>query len=127
MVPASQRQDVLRKLHESHLGFTKFLEFAKLTVFWPGLRGDLKRLDENCRMCQENAPAQEQEPPRPTELPHQTWSRLGADVYKFKGNNSLVITDCYSRWIEIKHDEQRHCPRSQADLLRAWHTRSYRE
>ena len=58
VVPASQRQDVLHKLHESHLGFTKCPEFAKLTVFWPGLRSDLKRLFENCHTCQENRPAQ---------------------------------------------------------------------
>ena len=57
-VPSNQRKEVLQKLHESHQGFKKCLEFAKLTVFWPGIRGDLRRFAENCQTYQENRPAQ---------------------------------------------------------------------
>jgi transposase InsO family protein len=102
IVPTSQRSDVLQKLHESHQGLAKCLEFAKLTVFWPGLRGDLTRLVENCQTCHENKPAQRHEPLRPTELPQRPWSKIGADFAKYKGKQFLVVTDYYSRWIEIK-------------------------
>ena len=102
VVPASQRQEVIQKLHESHMGLTKCLEFAKQTVFWPGLRGDLKRLVESCHVCQQNRPNQRHEPLKPTELPSRPWSKVGADFCKHKGNNFLVVVDYYSRWIEIK-------------------------
>jgi transposase InsO family protein len=103
VVPASQRPDVLQKLHESHQGLAKCLAFAKLTVFWPGLRSELTRLVENCQTCQEQKPAQRHEPLRPTELPQRPWAKLGADFAQHKGKHFLVVIDYYSRWIEIKH------------------------
>ena len=97
VVLSIQRKEVLHKLHESHQVFKKYFEFAKLTVFWPGIRDDLRRLVENCQTCQENRPAQRQEPLRPTELPQRPWSKLGADFCKYKGKHYFVVTDYYSR------------------------------
>lgn len=102
VIPVSQRQEVKNKLHESHQGIEKCLEFAKLTVFWPGLRAELTQLVENCSTCRENRPAQRHEPLRPTELPSRPWSQIGADFASFRNKDYLVVTDYYSRWIEIK-------------------------
>jgi hypothetical protein len=102
-VPTSQREEVLHRLHESHQGLSKCRGRAQRSVWWPGLSQDLKDLLESCTVCQANRPSQRYEPMIPTELPSRPWEKLGTDLLHFKKKDFLVVTDYYSRWIEIKH------------------------
>ena len=55
-----------------------------------------------CRECRANRPVQRWEPLRPTELPERLWQKLGADLCALQGKNFLVVTDYYSRWLEVR-------------------------
>ena len=103
VVPETQRDIILEKLHETHQGLTKCRLKAKGTVWWPKLSLDLKNTVENCKICQENRPSQRNEPLKPTPLPNRPWEKLGTDLCHFKGKDYLVVIDYYSRWIEIVH------------------------
>ncbi len=54
VVPASLQSDVLRQIHDGHLGISKFIERAKLTVYWPRYMDEVKNLVEGCDKCQEH-------------------------------------------------------------------------
>jgi hypothetical protein len=102
VVPASQRKQVLEKLHESHQGITKSRELAKQSVWWPGINRDVTSMIQKCHECQQSRPAQRNEPLKPTELPSRPWVKVGADLFKLNNKDYLVMIDYYSRWIELK-------------------------
>ncbi|KAL8586722.1 hypothetical protein ACOMHN_038708 [Nucella lapillus] len=58
VVPSSQREDVLHKLHETHQGLHKCRQNAQSAVWWPGLSRDLKNLIDSCRVCRTSRPSQ---------------------------------------------------------------------
>ena len=101
VVPASQRMEILQRLHETHQGLHKCRERAQMAVWWPGMSKQLKELVATCRECQENKPAQRHEPLKTTDLPQRPWQQLGADLCSFKGQDYLVVVDYYSRWLEV--------------------------
>ena len=102
VVPVSQRKDILHKLHETHQGLHKCRQNAQATVWWPGLSKELKELVDACRECRTNRPVQRWEPLCPTELPERPWQKLGADLCALQGKDFLVVTDYYSRWLEVR-------------------------
>ena len=102
VVPVSQRKDILHKLHETHQGLYKCRQNAQATVWWPGLSKELKELVDACRECRANRPVQRWEPLHPTDLPERPWQKLGADLCALQGKDFLVVTDYYSRWLEVR-------------------------
>ena len=45
------RPDILRRIHESHVGMEKCKSRARAAVFWPGMSADIKRLVAKCPTC----------------------------------------------------------------------------
>ncbi|GFW89280.1 retrovirus-related Pol polyprotein from transposon opus [Trichonephila clavipes] len=56
VIPKCRRTDVLRLAHtsvfSSHMGPKKTLERIKYSLFWEGLRSDVKKFCESCKECQ---------------------------------------------------------------------------
>ena len=98
VVPESQREYILQKLHESHQGLTKCRQNAQNAVRWPGLSRDLTELTDSCRACREPRPSQKKQP---TILQERPWRKLGADLCACQGKDYLVVADYYSRWLEV--------------------------
>merc|ERR1712081_92404 len=44
LIPKDYREEILRELHSSHLSDASMLNLAKLKLYWPGLKEDLKRV-----------------------------------------------------------------------------------
>ncbi|PVD27865.1 hypothetical protein C0Q70_10440 [Pomacea canaliculata] len=103
VVPAPLHDDILKRIHEGHLGITKCRDRAKAAVWWPGINGRIKRIVEECRHCQEKKPTQSKEPLIPTELPQRVFQKCAADLLEFKGQSYLVFVDYYSRFIDLAH------------------------
>jgi hypothetical protein len=103
VVPVKERKMILQKLHETHQGLNKCRQNAQATVWWPELGKQLKDLVNSCSVCREERPAQKHEPLRPTELPQRPWQQLGADLCSHEGKDYLVVTDYYSRWLEVRY------------------------
>ena len=53
VVPHTCRRDILLKLHSSHCGQSKMLEYAQQLYFWPGMTLDVRQLVDTCDSCQE--------------------------------------------------------------------------
>lgn len=54
-VPATLRQSVLQRCHDSklggHFGFLKKLHLTKRQFWWPQMRQDIKQYVKKCSMC----------------------------------------------------------------------------
>lgn len=51
VIPGSLQAEILRKLHEGHLGITKCRERSKHSVWWPGLSKELTDMITACDAC----------------------------------------------------------------------------
>ena len=102
VVPQSLRQDVLRKIHAGHQGETKCILLARESVFWPGITNDIKSMIQRCSTCAQHQYAQPKMPMQQPDLPTRPWSKLGTDIFEYKGSHFLIIVDYYSRFPVIR-------------------------
>lgn len=100
-IPTTMREEMMQKLHHGHLGITKCRERADMSVWWPGITKDIKAAISQCNHCQRSRPTQRREPLITTPLPHRPWEHVGSDIAEHKGQKYLVVTDYYSRYLEV--------------------------
>ena len=51
VIPNAKREEILKQIHEGHLGLNKCQMRPKETVYWPGLNDQLEQLILNCQLC----------------------------------------------------------------------------
>ena len=61
LVPEVERKSVLELLHAAHQGERPMIRQAQRTVFWPGLKEDIRRHIEKCVVCACYSRAQQRE------------------------------------------------------------------
>lgn len=105
VIPENIREEILNSLHDGHLGLTKTRAKAQSTVWWPKIARDIQSKIVTCKFCQVNKPTQHREPMKCTPLPLRPWQRVGADLCTSQGKQYLVVTDYYSRFIELAYLE----------------------
>uniref|UniRef100_A0A3Q1EIG7 Gypsy retrotransposon integrase-like protein 1 n=1 Tax=Acanthochromis polyacanthus TaxID=80966 RepID=A0A3Q1EIG7_9TELE len=103
LIPSTLRTDILDRIHDGHQGLTKCRERANTSVWWPGISTDIKNKVESCQTCREMKHAQRKEPLISTLLPDRPWQRLAIDLCDYNKHTYLVVSDYFSRFIEILH------------------------
>ena len=103
VIPTQLRESILTKIHEGHLGVNKCLDRAGSTVRWPGITAQIQQLINSCHHCEIKHGTQRREPLYTTPLPDGPWQLVAADLCEYDNQNYLILTDDYSRWLEILH------------------------
>ena len=103
VIPEAYIRDTLEKVHAGHLGITKCRERAKGSVWWHGMSRDIAGMVNACAHCQTNQSAQRRQPLITSDLPGGPWERIAADLCTHEGQNYLVVTDYYSRYLDVVH------------------------
>ena len=101
VVPETLISEILRNLHDGHLGLAKCRARAKDSVYWPGRTQDIRNLINHCEYCQTHRQSQQQEPMKYIQLPNRPWQRIAADLCELDGKHFLVVIDYFSRFVEI--------------------------
>ena len=98
VVPQKCRRDILLKLHSSHCGQSKMLEYAQQLYFWPGMTLDVRQLVDTCDSCQELRPSKPLEPTSEQTIPLAPMSHVSVDLFQSAGVTYVVMVDRFSGW-----------------------------
>ena len=101
IIPKDLRNEMLDKIHSSHLGMVKCKSRAREVLIWPSMNSDIEEKVSRCAICALNQPQNPKEPLIPTEIPDRPWSKIGVDLFEFKGQHYLMSVDYFSKWPEI--------------------------
>ncbi|XP_044005925.1 uncharacterized protein K02A2.6-like [Aphidius gifuensis] len=101
VVPATLRQEMLKIVHEGHLGEEKCKKNARSVLFWPGMTNEIEVMVSSCSVCQQFRHFRTKEPMIPHEIPLRPWAKVGTDILEFAGRTYLVVIDYYSKWLEL--------------------------
>lgn len=102
IVPELLRSNVLKQIHEGHLGITKCKERAKERLYWPGMSSDITALIMGCEICESVRNMNAKLPLLPHKIPNRPWEKVGTDLLEFRGKDYLVVIDYYSKWVELR-------------------------
>ncbi|KAE8291509.1 Retrovirus-related Pol polyprotein from transposon 17.6 Protease [Larimichthys crocea] len=101
VIPQSLRPDMLKRLHEGHLGMEKCKRRARTSIYWPSINADIDRMVSRCATCLKHQAKQAKEPMAITEIPDEPWQKVGTDLFYLDGKNYLLVIDYLSNYPEI--------------------------
>ena len=101
VIPQSLRKEMLKRLHEGHLGIEKCKRRARTSIYWPGINNDIDKMVSSCETCLKHQPKQQKEPMITTDLPTKAWQKVGTDLFHLDGKNYLLVIDYFSNYPEI--------------------------
>ena len=101
VIPQSLRADMLKRLHEGHLGMEKCKRRARTAVYWPSINSDIDSMVSRCATCIKHQAKQPKEPMILTEIPNEPWQKIGTDLFYLDGKNYLLVIDYLSNYPEI--------------------------
>ena len=102
VIPKIMRQEILKKLHQAHMGIEKTKLRARETVFWPGINRQNEDMVKSCETCLENQKKQTKETMIGSEIPKYPFQVVGTVLFYWNGQDFLLIVDYYSRYWEIE-------------------------
>lgn len=103
IIPVSMRKEMLKRVHEGHLGIEKQKRVARDAIYWPNMNRDIEESVQGCSVCQKYRPAQGKESFSTEEekIKWGPWEKVGADLFHWEGNEYLICIDYYSNYPEI--------------------------
>ena len=105
VIPSQKQAEILKLIHEGHLGLTKCKLRAKETVYWPSLNDQLEKLVLNCQLCLKYSQSKCKLTPSMSlgqEIPAFPWTKLATNISYFEGDSYLLLLD-YTRRYPIIH------------------------
>ena len=103
VVPDVLQEDMLKRLHSSHLGIEGSLRRAREILYWPKMSSQMRELVSRCSICNTYQPKQSKEPLISHETPALPWSKVGVDLFVFENRTYLITVDYYSNFFEVDY------------------------
>lgn len=101
VIPESMRDDMLAKIHASHIGIQGCLRRAREVVYWPRMDKDVQAYVAKCDVCNSQLAEQGKEPLICHELPTRPWEKIAVDLFDLNGTEFMVTVDYYSSFFEV--------------------------
>ena len=91
IIPDKKREEILKLIHEGHLGLNKCKMRAKETVYWLGINEQLEHLILNCQLCLKYSRSKNKDTPHTAlghEVPPVPWSKVATDIFHYESQSS---------------------------------------
>lgn len=102
VVPEALKTDMLKKIHEGHLGMEKCKRRAKAVLYWPKMNNAIEDTVRTCETCIKYRNKQLKEPMWVEENEKLApWSKVGIDLFTLYGKDYVLLMDYYSHYPEM--------------------------
>ncbi|XP_053698805.1 uncharacterized protein K02A2.6-like [Sabethes cyaneus] len=102
LIPATLKQKMLTVIHAGHNGVQGCVIRAKQMLFWIGMVSDIKKMVENCRICEKYQRSSTKHEILTNEVPTLPFEIVGSDLFHFQGEDYVLIADSYSGYYDFK-------------------------
>ena len=102
IVPTSLQAQLLKELHEGHIGIARMKALARSYFWWPKLDQQIEALAAQCDACKSTVSMPVQAPRHPWQNPNTPWDRIHMDFGEYNSKHFLVVIDAYSKWPEVR-------------------------
>ncbi len=101
IVPVKMREEMLGKIHESHMEIVKSKERAREILFWRGMARQIEDVEQKCAVCNKHQNQNPREPLISHPVPERAWSKLGMDLLQFSNAQYLLCVHYFSKYPKI--------------------------
>ena len=101
VIPHALRRDIIKDLLLLHQGATKLRQRARLSLYWPGMDGEIASAATTCDECVKTLPSNPPEPMQPHEPAVRPFEQIHADLCTVNGKHYLVLVDQLSGWPHV--------------------------
>jgi len=101
VIPLTLQSEMLKRIHEGHLGIERCKQRAREVMFWPGMSSQIGDLVSSCITCKKFQRANTKEPLMSYDVPALPWEHVGSDLYEYKSDTYVIVTDYFSNFIEV--------------------------
>ena len=101
VIPPGLRKEVLRQIHQGHLGMERSKLRARELVYRPGMSKQIEYVVSSFAVCQELRHSNAREPMVPHEIPRYPCQIIGTDAFVWGGSHFVAVVDYYSRYWEV--------------------------
>lgn len=70
-------------------------------MYWPKMGRDIEQTKSRCSICAKYKPTNPCEPLIPHVILERPWSKLGIDIFTFRGRDYLLVVDYFFRYPEV--------------------------
>lgn len=101
VVPMSMRYDMLKIVHEGHLGIERCQRRARQVFYWPKMSADIQEMIGSCYNCLKHRNKQQKEKLQWHESGDYPWQKVGMDIFHLNDKNYLLLVDYLSKFVEL--------------------------
>ena len=101
VLPSSMRADMLKPIHEGHIGIEKSKTRAREVMYWPRMNAEIEDYISKYSVCLQHRSRQQKESLISHDIPVGPWEKVGSDLFHCLGQNYLLLVDYYSNFPEI--------------------------
>lgn len=109
VIPVPARDEVMKRLHSSHIGLGGLLRRARKTVYFPGITTEITRVANACQICQKHQNDNQKEPLMSHDVPPRVWDKCGVDIFTWNRRDYLVTTCYLSNFFEVDRLKTKSC------------------
>ena len=101
VVPTAMGDDMLHKLHSSHIGIQGCLSRAREVLYWPGMNQAVEDYIAQCDTCNKYQSEQGKELMICHEVLSRPWEKVAIALFQLEHNDFIVTVDYYSNFFEV--------------------------
>lgn len=119
VIPDSLKFNILKILHDTHIGIVRMKMLARSYVWWRKLDSDIEQFVRGCRICAQTQNFRKVVKESSWNTTSHTYERVHIDFFSIEGLHFLLLVDSYSKWIEVSEMKTTSATKV-IDKLRNW-------
>ena len=93
IIPKLMHEEMLCRIHSSHLGIYSCLRKPKMSNFWPGMNSPIKEVVTSCQICAEFLAHNPKQLLQTHEISDRPWSCVAADLFTRRNKDYIAFVD----------------------------------